>query len=78
MSKKPKSPQFEAVWRVTQNPSDRSWTITDDLRPGFKTSGKTLQDAVEELMGAMARWDQASDDAKTQFGLDLKTARRIK
>jgi len=53
--------RLDSVWRVFQE-EDRTWTITDDLRPGFVVAGHYLQDAVEELMSAQAIWDEAAED----------------
>lgn len=55
------SGRLDSIWRVFQE-EDRTWTITDDLRPGFVVAGYYLQDAVEELMSAQAIWDEAAED----------------
>lgn len=65
------APRVEAIWRVVQE-ADRTWTITDDLRPGFVTTGEFLQDAVNDLMTVMALWDNANEDLSASMTVHPK------
>lgn len=47
-----------ALLRVQKEPEDNSWTITDDLRPGFVVADDELAKALAEVPTVIEMWDE--------------------